>query len=130
MPFTEPTWDRLRYVILESETVAVRAFFGLISIGYAIFMLSIEGHTEYNIALAIFPNWLWAAGFLIHGISVWYGIVAQKANLALLILEGFLGAGIWIGLGICTSAAQGLPGPTLMASSIAIWQFVRYPRWK
>lgn len=129
MPFTESTWDRLRYVLLESETVAVRAFFGLISIGYAMFMLSVEKHTEYNLALSILPYWIWSLGFLIHGVSVWYGIISQKSSFALLILEGFLGAGIWLTLGICTSAAQGLPGPTLMASTIAIWQFVRYPRW-
>lgn len=129
MPFSEPTWDRLRYILLESETVAVRAFFALISLGYAIFMLSIDRHTEYTIALAIMPHWLWSIGFLVHGLAVWYGIMSQKHSLALLMLEGVLGAGIWITLGICTSASQGMPGPTLMASTIAVWQFVRYPRW-
>lgn len=123
-------WGRLQYVFLESETVAVRAFFGSVSLGYALFIPRVDGHFEYHLALQAIPAWVWSMAFLIHGLSVWYGIITCRATPLLYVLEGWVGSFTWVLMGILTSASQGVVGPTFVASFIAGWLLVRYPLWK
>lgn len=122
--------DRLSYVFLKSETVAVRAFFGIMSLLYGIFIPQTEGQFEYAVALQWFPAWLWSAAMVTNGLAIFVGVLTQRYNLVLLLLEGALGMAAWLTLGVATSISQGVPGPTFAAAFVAIWIFVRYPSWK
>lgn len=122
--------SRLRYVFLESETVAVRAFFGILSFCYGLYIPHTVYFEEYGSALLWMPAWMWAAMFHVHSVSLWCGILFKKHNAVMLALEGVLGVFVWVALGLATTMAQGMPGPTLAASPVAIWILVRYPTWK
>lgn len=120
---------RLRYVLLESETVAVRWWMGLVSLGYAAFLPFVDSHFEYSISLQLMPSWLWSLLFVITGASLIQGVISRRYNLIGCALEGVLSSITWVSLGITTSISQGIPGATMVASLIALWILVRYPTW-
>lgn len=122
-------WSRLRYVLMESETVAVRWWMGLVSLGYAAFIPNVDSHFEYEWALKFMPSWLWSVLFLIVGASLLHGVITRRYSVIGCALEGALGAFTWASLGITTSISQGIPGATMCASLIAIWILARYPTW-
>lgn len=123
-------YARLREVFLESETVAVRFFLGMMALGYAIYMPATTYHQHYALANQWIHPAIWSVFFLLHGSALMYGVITQRYSLFLMIVEGFLGAFVWLVLGIATSVAQGVPGPTLAAALVAGWVLVRYPSWK
>lgn len=125
-----PLLDRLCYVFLRSETVAVRAFFGILSFAYGLYIPHTIYFAEYGSALLWMPAWLWALLFHAHSAALWFGIFTRKFNAVMLALEGVLGVFVWVALGLATTMAQGIPGPTLAATPVAIWILVRYPTWK
>lgn len=129
-PVIEKWVLRLRYVFLESETVAVRAFFATITLGYALFMPHAAETPQYEVALMLMPAWVWSVGFALNGSALLYGVMTRKSGKFLLALEGMLGVVVWLTMGIATAVASGTVGPTMMASFIAIWIYVRYPEWK
>lgn len=120
---------RLRYVLLESETVAVRWWFGLVSVGYAMFLPLVDTHFEYSVSVAVMPAWIWSILFFIIGFSLLYGVIFRIYNKVGWFLEGVLCTATWVALGITTSISQGMPGATMAASLIAVWILVRYPTW-
>lgn len=122
--------ERMRYVLLESETVAVRFFFGFVSLGYAIFIPHVQDHFEYKVSLMLFPSWMWAIGFALSGLALLYGVITCRYSRLLFTFEGVLGAFSWVALGITSSMSQGTVGATAFASVIALWIMVRYPKWK
>lgn len=122
--------ERMRYVLLESETVAVRFFFGFVSVGYAIFIPHVSEHFEYQVSLMLFPAWLWALGFGLSGLALLYGVITCKYSRLFFMFEGVLGSFSWVSLGITSSMSQGTVGATAFASVIALWIMVRYPKWK
>lgn len=123
------TFNRLRYVLLETETVAVRFFFGFVSLGYAFFLPHVKDHFEYKISMMLFPSWVWAIGFATCGAALIRGVITCKYSRAGYILEGVLSAFMWVLLGITSSMSQGTVGATAFASVIAGWIMVRYPKW-
>lgn len=123
-------FERLRYALLESETVAVRFFFGFVSLGYAFFLPHVADHFEYSVSLMLLPPSVWSAGFAISGAALIYGVITCNFNRFLFTLEGVLGAFMWVTLGITSSMSQGTVGATAFASVIALWIMVRYPAWK
>ena len=120
---------RLRYVLLESETVAVRWWMGLVSLGYAAFLPFVDSHFEYSVSLQLMPSWMWSLLFVISGASLIQGVISRRYNLLGCALEGVLSSLTWVALGITTSISQGIPGATMVASLIALWILVRYPTW-
>lgn len=122
--------DRLREVLLESETVAVRLFLGAMALGYAAYMPSTDYHPQYYFALQWVSPYIWSTAFFIHGAALIYGVMSKRYSFILLLLEGVLGSFTWVALGIATSISSGVPGPTLAASFVAGWVLVRYPSWK
>lgn len=122
--------ERLRYVLLETETVAVRFFFGFVSIGYAFFLPHVVDHFEYHISLMLMPAWAWSFGFLLCGSALMHGVITCKYSRLGFFLEGIVSAFMWVLLGITSSMSQGTVGATAFASVIAGWIMVRYPKWK
>lgn len=123
-------FSRLRHLLLEESTGPLRFFFGWGSIGYALSMPQFVDYPMYHIALEWLPAWLWSAAFAINGTALIVGALHNNPSRMMYLLEGILGATVWLTLGISTAMAQGMPGPTFFASFIAVWIFVRYPEWK
>lgn len=124
------TFARLRQILLEDPTANVRFFFGLVTIGYALFIPHTVSHAMYDMANSLLHPLVWCAIFLINGICLVWGSVHNKPGPAMFVLEGLLGAVAWLVLGVATAISQGMPGPTFFASFIAVWVFVRYPTWR
>lgn len=120
---------RLKYVLMESETVAVRWWMGLVSLGYAAFLPFVDSHFEYSVSLQLMPSWMWSTLFVITGVSLIQGVISRRYNLLGCAMEGVLSTITWVSLGITTSISQGIPGATMVASLIALWILVRYPTW-
>jgi len=123
-------FERLRSVLLEDPTGNVRLFFGLITIGYSLFIPQTVGHFMYQLAVEWVNPWIWAIAFMTNGIALVYGAISNKPSLTGFILEGWLGLASWGTMGVATSLSQGIPGPTFCAAFIAVWIFVRYPKWR
>lgn len=123
-------YERLRVILLEEPTGSLRFFFGLGAIGYSMAMPAFSGYPMYALALHLFPEWLWAAGFAANGAALVIGAICNRPSRYMYLLEGVLGVAVWLAMGITTAMAQGMPGPTFFASFISIWIFVRYPSWK
>lgn len=123
-------FERLRVILLEQPTGALRFFFGFGSIGYAIAMPSFGGYPMYSVALSMFPVWVWALLFAVNGVALVWGAIYGQPSRLMHFLEAVVGVTVWLGMGITTSLAQGVPGPTFFASLISVWLYVRYPAWK
>lgn len=123
-------FERLRSVLLEDPTGNVRLFFGAITVGYALFIPNTVGHFMYQLANEWINPWVWASAFMVNGISLMFGAITNRPSLTGFVLEGWLGLFTWGTMGLATALSQGVPGPTFFAAFIAIWIFVRYPRWK
>lgn len=122
--------DRLKHILLEEPTGALRFFFGFGAIGYALALPGFEGYPMYSLAFHWLGVWWWCAGFAINGVALVVGSLTNKPGLLMYYLEGILGLAVWLMMGLATALAQGMPGPTFFASFIAIWIYVRYPEWK
>lgn len=122
--------DRLRHILLEEPTGALRFFFGLGAVGYAFAMPNFSDYPMYQLALSVLPAWVWSAAFAANGSALIYGSLTNKPSRLMHFLEAVLGVTVWLGMGVTTAMAQGVPGPTFFASLIAVWLYVRYPSWK
>lgn len=122
--------SRLQQILLKDPTGNVRFFFALVTIGYGMFIPQVEGHYMYRLALDWVPSNVWSMVLIINGTALMWGSISNRPSLLLYVLEGWLGAAAWLTLGIATSLAQGMPGPTMFAAFIAGWILVRYPEWK
>jgi len=122
---------RLRYVILHSETVAMRFWMAIISLGYGGFMFSmdVEKLSLYAPAVAFLPAWAWGVMFVTSGAAMLYGVLRPRLSRITMFLESYLSIFAWCSLGITLSIPQGAPGPTLYASLIPFWLLMRYPPW-
>lgn len=122
--------NRLQQILLKDPTGNVRFFFGFLSIGYGLFMPQVEGHYMYRLALQWINPFAWSAALLINGAALIWGAMTNRPSRIMYLLEGWLGAAVWLMLGLATSLSQGVPGPTMAASFVAGWILVRYPEWK
>ena len=121
---------KLRYIFIESETIAVRFWYGLITLAYGFFMPVVSLHRDFVVATLLAPAWAWSIIFIINGIAILYGVLTHKKSRTNMLIEGALGTFCWITIGVTVSMAQGFPGPTFMASLVSLWLLVRYPTWK
>lgn len=123
---------RLRDIWKRSETLAVRFWFGLASIGFGIFMafanpvLEIDSH-EYIYMLLLAPRDVWGALFVLHGIALLYGVITARFSNILLLLEGVLGCALWAVSAVAMTLSQGSPGPAIAGGAISVWLLTRYP---
>jgi hypothetical protein len=120
----------IKYIFTESETIAVRFWFGLITLGYGFYLPTVNLKSDFVLAIMLMPAWLWGILFGINGIATIYGTLTSKKSRINMLVECVLGTFCWITIGVTVSMAQGIPGPTLMASMVSLWLLVRYPTWK
>lgn len=122
---------RLSWLLFKSQTSSTRMWFGLASIFFGVFMyLSDTVHnpdSEYVLMLQIAPDWLWASGFLVHGVALLYGVITRRYSTILLLVEGVLGVALWTAASIAMSVSQGAVGASAAGALIAAWICIRYP---
>ena len=122
---------RVKWLMFNSETYALRFWFGLTSIGFGLFMLTTPMNQlevqEYRIMLSMASIHIWGLAFFIHGIVSWYGVITLISNKFLLIFEGVLGLVVWTAASISIMIAQSAPGAVTAGIFIAFWLLVRYP---
>ncbi len=122
---------RAAWLTLYSETTAARFWFGLLSLGYASFLVFSEyAHhpgSSYVLMFKIAAEWVWATAFILNGLALLYGSFTRKYNTFLLLLEGVLGVAVWSAAAAATTIEQGAPGGTTVGALIALWVLVRYP---
>lgn len=123
-------WERLRVILLEEPTGALRFFFGLGAVGYSLAMPAFADYPMYALSVELAPMWVWSALFAANGTALIIGSISNKPSRLMHFLEAVIGMAVWLGMGITTSLAQGVPGPTFFASIISVWLYVRYPSWK
>ena len=120
--------SKLVTLLLFGETRLLRFWLALCSFGYAAWVAFdpdyATGHAE---AVSLASVNMQVALFILHGLSVMYGVVTGRFNTVLLMTEGLLGVFLWFGLGMAETTHQGTPGPMLIAGLIAIFLLVRYP---
>lgn len=122
--------ERLRAILSESDPTAVKFFFGLVTIGYSIFIPQAIGHYMYRLAFEWINPWVWVVALMVNGIALVMGALYDRPTRLSFILEGVLGGAAWGALGVATAASQGVPGPTFFAMFIAIWIGGRHKPWK
>jgi hypothetical protein len=113
-----------------SETLALRFWFGLVSIGFAAFLLfEAVSHWEYAVSFSFMPHWAWATLFAINGAALLLGAITKRYSKVHLLVEGGLGVFLWVAMGITSMISQGTPGAITMSMFISVWLCIRYPTW-
>jgi len=122
---------RVNWLLWYSSTTATRMWFGVTSILFGVFMhyssIVDPDHDEYSIMLLLAHENVWCAGFIVHGLALLYGVVTKQYNKLLLLLEGVLGAALWITAAVAMAEAQGSLGASAAGALISAWICVRYP---
>jgi hypothetical protein len=119
---------RLMNVLLCGETVLLRFFFSLAGFGWVSWVLvdvSFAEFHEHAMKLAT-PN-QFAMIFFIHSCALLYGVVTQKYNRWLLMLEGALGVFAWSAMAWAETMDQTGIGPSAVGALVAFFLLVRYP---
>lgn len=120
----------LTYILLKSETSAIRFWFGLATIFFGIFLLANpQSQWEYVITYIILPHWVWGIGFLMTGSAMLYGSLASKLSTLSMFFEGILGTILWVGVAVSSMMSQGSPGAVTIAALMSVWLAIRYPSW-
>lgn len=122
-------FERLRRILLEEPTGPLRFFFGFGAIGYSLVLPEFATYPMYRLAFEWANPWVWTVAFAVNGWAMVTGALLSNPSRIMYLLEAVLGVACWVGLGVATSLAQGMPGPTFFASFIAVWLYVRYPEW-
>lgn len=120
----------LAYILLKSETSAIRFWFGLTSFFFGVFLASNSAsHWEYLITFIVMPHWAWGTGFMISGAAMIRGAITSKFNTVIMFLESILGTMLWVGVAASSMMSQGGPGAVTIAATMSIWLLIRYPTW-
>jgi hypothetical protein len=126
-------WERIVWVLMCSQTSAVRFWFGAASFGFCSFITfslsdqNFAAKTEYSNLSNIAPWWLWAVAFFTHGSALWYGVFTKTFNNFLVVLEGLLGLIVWSASAMAIVLSQHSIGAQTVGACIAFWLLVRYP---
>lgn len=120
---------RIKYLILCSQTLAVRFWMALAAIGYASVTLFVPsvGPDEFHLMFKLASPEAWALLFLIHGIALLYGVLSRRYSTYQLILEPMLGLVLWGVSAVSHFMPQGAIGPVMVAATIHFWLLIRYP---
>lgn len=120
----------LAYILLQSETAAVRFWFGLTTIFFGLFMVSNSASQwEYLITFYIMPYWAWGIGFIVSGCSILRGAITGRYSFKTMLLESVLGTILWVSVAVSSMMSQGSPGAVTIAGLMSLWLLVRYPTW-
>ncbi len=120
----------LGYILLQSETSAVRFWFGLTTFFFGIFFASNSAaQWEYAITFIVMPHWMWGIGFMMSGAAVFRGAITRKYSILTMFFESILGTALWVGVAISSMMSQGSPGAVTIAALMSIWLLIRYPTW-
>ena len=120
----------LLYILLQSETTAVRFWFGLTSLFFGLFMWTHpEAKWEYLVTYIIMPHWMWGIGFMVSGAAVLIGAVTKKYSWTSMFFEAILGTVLWVSVSVSSMMSQGSPGAVTIAGLMSMWLLVRYPTW-
>ena len=121
----------LRYLLLTGSTALLRFWFGLMGLGFAIFLVcAAEGHWEYSLMFKWAPAWLWAAAFVANGMAMIHGAYTGYYDRTHFVFECVVGLAAWSGMAIMATISQGSIGGLTVAGLLNLYLFVRYPVWK
>lgn len=126
---------RLYSLYARSETTMTRVWFGFFSFMMSVYMYfdHIDSEVYHNgidvhyLMFSIASPTIWAAGFLLHSLSLFYGALTNKYNTLLLLSEAVLGVALWIGMAAAIAIMQHFPGPESIGGVLALWLLIRYP---
>lgn len=116
--------------LVSDNTIQLRVFFSLVSFGWVSYILSDKAafadHHPYVVEYMSAPEKL-ATLFLVYSCAIMYGAATGRFSFILLLIEGYLGVFLWMGVGIADWVQQGAPGPAFFAGLIAAFLLARYP---
>lgn len=123
--------ERSLWLLNRSQTSVVRLWFALASLGFASFFFFTPApmldRTDLQYALAIMPCWAFFWGFLIHGLTLIYGVLSRRFSTTLYWFEAVFGSVLWGLCSISTIIYNGYPDAILSGACIAWWIQYRYP---
>jgi hypothetical protein len=124
---------RLGWLLNRSQTSVVRLWFSLASLGFASFFFFTPApallETDLYYALKIMPCWAYFWGFLIHGLTLMYGVLSRRFSTILYWFEAVFGSVLWGLCSISTIIHNGYPDAILSGALIAWWIQYRYPSY-
>lgn len=116
--------------IASDDTTQTRIFFSMVSFGWVLYILADKigfAARHPNVAEYVANPSTLAILFSVYACAVFYGACTGRFSFILLLIEGFLGVYLWMGVGIADALGQGAPGPTFFAGLIALFLLARYP---
>ena len=123
----KPVYARLKWLILQADTVAVRFWFSLAGLGFCVDTLSGPISAREHAMFLLAPQLVWFGLFALHACALLHGVFTKRFNTVLLMLEGVLGTALWGAVSVVTMLTQGGPNATVAGALIAFWLLVRYP---
>lgn len=121
----------LKELLADESDRLLRFWFGAAAIGYGFFLATAAGnHFEYRVTMLIMNRYLWLALFLLVGCTTIYAAVKKNYSKATLVIEGYVGAALWVAVSISSGISQGSIGAVTIAGIISIYLLVRYPEWQ
>ncbi len=124
-------WQSLFWVLIYSQTTAVRYWFAFASIGFACFIChsnTINNDApEHLLMLSVARYEMWVVAFTIHGLALLYGVLTRTFNKKLLLLEGVLGIALWAVAAASVIFATGSFGGPVAGAMVQFWILTRYP---
>jgi hypothetical protein len=123
--------NRILWLLLHSQTSALRWWFSFFSFLYGIDIISspwTNTHgVEHSLMFKLAPFWVWGILYFLHAGSVMYGVLTRKFSNYQLFIEGVLGTALWSATAISAWEMQGAPEISLAGAFVALWLLVRYP---
>ena len=116
--------------LVSDDTIQLRFFFAIVSFGWVSYILSDRAafalHHPYVVEYMTTPEKLGTL-FFTYSCALMYGAITGRFSFILLLIEGYLGVFLWMGVGIADWVQQGAPGPAFFAGLIAAFLLARYP---
>ena len=129
-------YSKLKQVLLIDDTLSVRLFFALCSLGYGIDIWFDHSQSQpYKLLYSLSPHWakpeaFWGVLFIFYALMLLKGLTGQYGFWHL-IFEAILGWSIWTVTAFVNVAVTGYPEASIGGAMIATWLLIRYPtHWK
>lgn len=124
-------WRRLIWILVFSDTTAIRFFFAFGSFGFGYFIMNshiyAEGLGDFTFLRKIAHPWALSNLLALHGLVAMYGLLSRKFTNNLFILEGVFGFILWGGSAIAIIITQSTPGGSTVMGILGFWLMIRYP---
>lgn len=125
------TYGSFAYLMLYGETRLLRFFFGVSTVLFSAFMLiGAPSQWEYSLTIRLLSPDIWAAFFIISGVSLIYGAVTCRYSKLSLVFESILSTASWTAVGITSMISQGTIGAIAAPILISLFLLIRYPTWQ